>query len=199
MFLLLQSSQWAVTESWTQDLFLTKEVLYHWAITAFVSRAENGAQTRDPQLGRLVLYQLSYFRKNISWEWEVMDSNHRSRKTTDLQSAPFDRSGNLPVFFHCLRPPAFGAFLSLLSDSNQRPRDYKSRALANWAKEAFFSSRSRIRFTTCRKTAAKLLLIFELPKFFATFFNDFLIFPLFSAVEPSKSRHRGQFLPQKCR
>ena len=27
-------------------------------------------------------------------------------------------------------------FLSLLSDSNQRPRDYKSRALANWAKEA---------------------------------------------------------------
>ena len=25
-------------------------------------RAENGAQTRDPQLGRLVLYQLSYFR-----------------------------------------------------------------------------------------------------------------------------------------
>ena len=27
-------------------------------------RAENGTQTRDPQLGRLVLYQLSYFRKN---------------------------------------------------------------------------------------------------------------------------------------
>ena len=26
------------------------------------SRAEDGAQTRDPQLGRLVLYRLSYFR-----------------------------------------------------------------------------------------------------------------------------------------
>ena len=25
-------------------------------------RAENGTQTRDPQLGRLVLYRLSYFR-----------------------------------------------------------------------------------------------------------------------------------------
>ena len=25
--------------------------------------AENGTQTRDPQLGRLVLYQLSYFRR----------------------------------------------------------------------------------------------------------------------------------------
>ena len=31
----------------------------------------------------------------------------------------------------------FLPFQSLLSDSNQRPRDYKSRALANWAKEAY--------------------------------------------------------------
>ena len=29
----------------------------------FNFRAEDGAQTRDPQLGRLMLYQLSYFRK----------------------------------------------------------------------------------------------------------------------------------------
>ena len=28
-----------------------------------IIRAEDGAQTRDPQLGRLMLYQLSYFRK----------------------------------------------------------------------------------------------------------------------------------------
>ena len=28
-----------------------------------IQRAENGTQTRDPQLGRLVLYRLSYFRK----------------------------------------------------------------------------------------------------------------------------------------
>ena len=27
-------------------------------------RAKDGAQTRDPQLGRLMLYQLSYFRNN---------------------------------------------------------------------------------------------------------------------------------------
>ena len=32
--------------------------------------------------------------------------------------------------------PIVLCYLSLLSDSNQRPRDYKSRALANWAKEA---------------------------------------------------------------
>ena len=30
-----------------------------------IQRAENGTQTRDPQLGRLVLYRLSYFRKCI--------------------------------------------------------------------------------------------------------------------------------------
>ncbi len=29
----------------------------------FKMRAENGTQTRDPQLGRLVLYRLSYFRE----------------------------------------------------------------------------------------------------------------------------------------
>ena len=31
-------------------------------------RAEDEAQTRDPQLGRLMLYQLSYFRKNILYQ-----------------------------------------------------------------------------------------------------------------------------------
>ena len=28
-------------------------------------RAENGTRTRDPNLGKVVLYQLSYFRKNF--------------------------------------------------------------------------------------------------------------------------------------
>src|SRR5689334_4791357 len=31
--------------------------------------------------------------------WAVVDSNHRSRKTADLQSAPFGRSGNCPCTF----------------------------------------------------------------------------------------------------
>ena len=56
------------------------------------SGAEDGAQTRDPQLGRLMLYQLSYFRKR----WAKMDSNHRRRKPADLQSAPFGHSGICP-------------------------------------------------------------------------------------------------------
>ena len=61
----------------------------------FFQRAEDGAQTRDPQLGRLMLYQLSYFRE-LKW-WAKMDSNHRSRKTADLQSAPFGHSGICPI------------------------------------------------------------------------------------------------------
>ena len=80
-------------------------------------RAEDEAQTRDPQLGRLMLYQLSYFRKNTvvgvtrsrirrpdapdfcipnGFQWEVMDSNHRRRTPADLQSAPFGHSGICP-------------------------------------------------------------------------------------------------------
>ena len=74
-------------------------------------RAEDGAQTRDPQLGRLVLYQLSYFRdiilihsfaSRISYTFDVLwagtDSNRRSRKATDLQSARFNHLPTYPVF-----------------------------------------------------------------------------------------------------
>ena len=72
----------------------------------FFFGAEDGAQTRDPQLGRLVLYRLSYFRIFLfgrdatcrsSTLWVVMDSNHRRRKPADLQSAPFGHSGNHPL------------------------------------------------------------------------------------------------------
>ena len=62
--------------------------------------------------------------------WAKMDSNHRSRKTADLQSAPFGHSGICPTYFQRTTASQH-LFLSLLSDSNQRPRDYKSRALAN--------------------------------------------------------------------
>lgn len=52
-------------------------------------RAGDEARTRDLQLGRLSLYQLSYSRKNYCFKelWAEKDSNLRSRKTADLQSA----------------------------------------------------------------------------------------------------------------
>ena len=58
-------------------------------------RAEDEAQTRDPQLGRLMLYQLSYFRIL----WAGTDSNCRSREATDLQSARFNHLPTYPCLF----------------------------------------------------------------------------------------------------
>ena len=102
---------WAVEQDWTADLFLTKEVLYHWATTA-KKWAGDEARTRDLQLGRLSLYQLSYsrFKFVVFWigvywiiplasdwlKWAEKDSNLRSRKTADLQSAPVGRLGICP-------------------------------------------------------------------------------------------------------
>ena len=50
----------------------------------YVCRAENEVRTRDPQLGRLMLYQLSYFR--LSW-WGEQDSNLR-RHRQQIYSLP---------------------------------------------------------------------------------------------------------------
>ena len=63
--------------------------------------AGDRARTGDIQFGKLRLYQLSYTRvisSFISW-WRVVGSNHRRHKPADLQSAPFDRSGNPPWSF----------------------------------------------------------------------------------------------------
>ena len=62
-------------------------------------------------------------------KWEEMDSNHRRRTPADLQSAPFGHSGIFPIFSQLLYPPP--ELWSRWRDSNPRPRDYKSRALAN--------------------------------------------------------------------
>src|SRR5690606_26624368 len=68
-----------------------------------------GTRTRDPQLGRLMLYQLSYSRTTFAaraaetlW-WRGKDSNLRRLTPADLQSAPFGRLGTPPY------PPFPGA------------------------------------------------------------------------------------------
>ena len=162
-------SRRAVTEIWTQDLFLTKEVLYHWAITA--SRAENGAQTRDPQLGRLVLYRLSYFRETSleSGCWWIRTTEVERQQIYSLPHlATLENTHLACAWFPILI--GFRLSLSLLSDSNQRPRDYKSRALANWAKEAFLSSRSLIQIYDLSENGCKVTTYFWITKTFPSFF-----------------------------
>jgi hypothetical protein len=59
------------TEGISQQIYslphLATLVLARCIAAMFVSkkRAEDGTQTRDPQLGRLMLYRLSYFRKVV--------------------------------------------------------------------------------------------------------------------------------------
>ena len=98
------------------------------------NRAENGAQTRDPQLGRLVLYRLSYFREltttsaTVTFFFVGADGFEPPKvKTSRFTVCPIWPLWNTPNSIIS----KFNFFLSLLSDSNQRPRDYKSRALAN--------------------------------------------------------------------
>lgn len=56
----------------------------------------------EPLVGEKFIKGLSLLRQPL-W-WEMVDSNHRSHQTTDLQSAPIGRSGNLPclVFMRVL-------------------------------------------------------------------------------------------------
>ena len=98
----------------TKNTQITKKI-YVWDLFL-----ENGAgeeaRTLDPQLGRLVLYQLSYtrivkikiqiscrplpFELPCWWQekwWSGMDSNHRRRTPSDLQSDPFGHSGTTPL------------------------------------------------------------------------------------------------------
>ena len=75
-------------------------------LTSKLDGAGDEVRTRDILLGRQVLYQLSYSRKTFTaipniW-WRELDSNQRRRKPTDLQSAPFSRSGISPRTLNCL-------------------------------------------------------------------------------------------------
>ena len=96
------------------------------------NRAENGAQTRDPQLGRLVLYRLSYFRELTTTSATVIFvCGSRWIRTTEGENQQIYSLPHLAALEYSQYLFQCSFIWSLLSDSNQRPRDYKSRALAN--------------------------------------------------------------------
>jgi hypothetical protein len=84
-------------------------------------RAGDGAQTRDPQLGRLMLYQLSYSRLSF---FSVIKSGERRIRTSE---GVRQQIYSLPHLTALVSPQK----LSRWRDSNPRPADYKSAALAN--------------------------------------------------------------------
>ena len=95
--------------------------------------AGDGTRTRDIQLGRLELYQLSYSRSSrcpiVRW-WRGKDSNLRRHQPADLQSAPFGRSGT---------PPRSFCNIITVPPPGQRPGDGISRARsrkASWRRDS---------------------------------------------------------------
>ena len=65
-----------------------------------VKRAENGTRTRDPNLGKVVLYQLSYFR-NISKKCEEEETRTpTSQLTLPPQSSASTNSATSPSHKH---------------------------------------------------------------------------------------------------
>ena len=122
-------------------------------ILKFYFRAEDGARTRHPQLGRLMLYQMSYFR-DASFGFQVqirfvrsMSRDHlrhriifggeRRIRTSEVErqqiySLPHLAALESPLPVRILNSKN----ASRWRDSNPRPTDYKSVALTNWATSA---------------------------------------------------------------
>ena len=102
-----------------QGSALPPELCRHWA--------GDETRTRDPQLGRLMLYQLSYSRLcGPGWIRTTVGIT-----PADLQSPAFNHSATDPYNIYIKKQ-------SHWRDSNPRPADYKSAALANWATMANF-------------------------------------------------------------
>ena len=101
-----------------------------------ISRAKNGTRTRDPDLGKVVLYQLSYFRichyrhtiTNLSISLsEKRDSNPRPRPWQG-RALPTELFSHLPLPAYPITN-LFNFLLSEKRDSNPRPRPWQGRAL----------------------------------------------------------------------
>ena len=69
---------------WTRDLFLTKEVLYHWAITALSGKRDSNPR---PPAWKASALSTELFPLVSTLKWVVMDSNHR-RHRQQIYSLP---------------------------------------------------------------------------------------------------------------
>ena len=88
--------------------------------------ARDRVRTGDHQLGRLTLYQLSYSRLKLSGESRI--------RTCEVKNSRFTVCPRWPLEY---LPNILKNLKSRWRDSNPRPADYKSAALASWATSAF--------------------------------------------------------------
>ena len=63
---------------------------------SLIKRAENGTRTRDPNLGKVVLYQLSYFRLSAVESEEEETRTPTSQLTLPPQSSASTNSATSP-------------------------------------------------------------------------------------------------------
>ena len=98
--------------------------------------------------GNFLKFPLLYSKKikcnpKVTFWWTGMDSNHRTRMRTDLQSAAFSHSATYPYI---------NKNWCSLKDSNLGPTGYEPVALTNWAKGAFPKREInyKIFFDTCQ-------------------------------------------------
>ena len=154
--------------------------------------AENETRTRDPNLGKVVLYQLSYFRK-ISEEEETRTPT--SQLTLPPQSSASTNSATSPVMFcssfPCSSCPeqdsnlhvvkhshlkrarlpfrhlGLGKFLSGKRDSNSRPQPWQGCALPT---ELFPQGIFRKACASCWNASAKVRYFLEWAKEMRNFF-----------------------------
>ena len=118
--------------------------------------AGDGTRIRDPQLGRLMLYQLSYSRlisskvsfiqlpiSSRTYGLVLFQVGRAGFEPTKAFASRFTVCPSWPLWYLPLQNRIFAlkthilkSFKSRWRDSNPRPADYKSAALTNWATSA---------------------------------------------------------------
>ena len=116
---------WANTEIWTRDLFLTKETLYPWAISAEKVERETRVE--------LATFSLEGWR-STNWATPAFLCGESRIRTCEGKNQQIYSLSSLAAWVS----PRIKYFkeLSRWRDSNPRPADYKSAALASWATSA---------------------------------------------------------------
>lgn len=124
--------------------------------------------------------------RKFRW-WRGMDSNHRRRKPTDLQSAPFSHLGNPP--YEIVSWERSSSKMELVDGLEPPTCWLQISCSTNWATPAFFAVSQEILFCFC---ISRWLLIYNTIRgskcqhFFQTFFK--LFFKNFKKVlQPRKS------------